>query len=65
MQHTHQVVFGRKVGGCPRCMELRQGAKPVQWRGRAAQDEARHLAEVRAHDCKTARCAVVCTFGEW
>lgn len=64
-QHTHQVVFGRKVDGCPRCDELKAGAAPVRWApSRREQDEQR-AAEIRAHDCKTSGCSIVCTFGDW
>lgn len=59
-------IFGRKTIGCARCDELLAGAAPVQWSGaRRAQQEARHLAEIRAHDCKKSGCMVVCTFGDW
>lgn len=60
--HTHPVVFGRKVDGCPRCTELRLGMPARQWRGqRAAAAGASRLAEIRAHDCKAAGCGPVCT----
>lgn len=63
--HTHQVVFGRKVDGCPRCDELKAGAEPVKWApSRREQDEIR-VQEIRDHNCQTARCGVVCTFGQW
>lgn len=64
--HTHQVVFGRKVDGCPRCEELKAGAEPVRWSypSRREQDE-RRVQEIRDHNCKTAGCSVVCTFGQW
>ena len=61
-KHTHPVVFGRKVAGCPRCEELKAGAAPVQWHGRtSAADERRHAAEVRAHRCAISNCGPVCT----
>lgn len=66
MKHSHQVIFGRRVDGCPRCEELKAGA-PVRhgygWQRK--QDEARTLA-IRRHDF--AACAavnVVCTHFEW
>lgn len=67
--HTHPVVFGRKVDGCPRCTELKLGMPPVKWAGytqreRAAQ-AAQRTAEIRGHDCKASRCGPVCTFGDW
>ena len=68
-KHTHQVVFGRKVDGCPRCDELRAGAEPVRWnlsrREQARLDDERRAREIRDHDCRTSRCSVVCTFGDW
>lgn len=58
--------FGRLTAGCPRCDELAGGAAPVKWAGSTRrQDDARRAAEIRAHDCKASRCAVVCTFGDW
>ena len=58
-------AFGRKTPGCPRCDELLAGAKPVQWALTGRQEDARRAAEIRAHDCRASRCAVVCTFGDW
>lgn len=66
-KHTHPVVFGRKMADCPRCTELLNGAKPVQWRGsQRKQEEARTLERIRNHDF--AACAkkhIVCTCFEW
>lgn len=64
-KHTHPVVFGRKVNGCPRCAELLSGAAPIRWNVRRDDDDARHVAEIRAHDCKASHCGIICTFGEW
>ena len=66
-QHTcGGPAFGRKTPGCPRCDELLAGAAPVQWAGSIRrQDDERRAAEIRAHDCRKSRCAVVCTFGDW
>ena len=69
-KHTHQVVFGRRVVGCPRCAELAAGAEPVQWKGnRAAQDDQRRCAEILAHFSShkhlSGGCGPVCTFGDW
>lgn len=59
VKHTHQVVFGRRVEGCPRCAELDAGAErrtSPKWealnrhREREAQDRAwyeRHRAEAQ------------------
>lgn len=64
-KHNHQVIFGRREPGCPRCTELDAGAKPVRWAlSRREQDEQR-AAEIRDHDCKSAGCSIVCTFGDW
>jgi len=54
--------FGRLTSGCPRCEELKAGAKPVQWR---KSDEARQIREIREHDCRVSGCGPVCTFGDW
>ena len=64
--HTHQVAFGRKVDGCPRCDELKAGAAPVRGWGylRKIQD-ANHLQAIRAHNCKVSRCGPVCTAFDW
>lgn len=65
-KHTHQVVFGRREQGCPRCAELEAGAKPVQgWGAAKRRFEEQALAAIRAHDCKRSGCGVVCTFGDW
>lgn len=64
--HTHPVIFGRREPGCPRCAELSAGA-PVRkgWGAAKRAFEAAHIAEVRAHDCRAAKCGPVCTFGDW
>ncbi len=65
-KHTHPVIFGRKVAGCPRCLELLNGAAPVQWKGaRARQLEQQQIKWIREHNCKQAGCGPVCTFGDW
>lgn len=65
-QHTHQVIFGRKVDGCPRCNELKAGAKPVQgWGSFRKAMEAQRIAEIRSHDCKKSGCGPVCTAFDW
>jgi hypothetical protein len=65
-KHNHAPRFGQKFDGCPRCDELKAGAEPVRWSypSRREQDEER-CAEIRAHDCQTAGCSIVCTFGDW
>lgn len=68
-KHTHAPNFGRHVDGCPRCDELKGGAAPVRWRASRRQqaelDDRQRAQEIRAHDCKTAGCSIVCTFGDW
>lgn len=61
--HSHPMVFGRRVAGCPRCAELDAGAPPVRWSSQRSSD-ARRVAEIRAHDCRRSNCGVVCTFGD-
>jgi hypothetical protein len=64
--HSHLVVFGRRVAGCPRCAELAAGAPPVRgWGYRTKIEEAKRLAAIRAHDCKASRCGPVCTAFDW
>lgn len=60
-----KMTFGRKDKDCPRCQELIKGAVPRAWASaRKVQDDARHLAEVRAHCCGVS-CGPVCTFGDY
>ena len=63
--HTHQVVFGRKVMGCPRCTELRLGMPPVRWSTARADADAMRLRDIRTHNCQASRCGPVCTFGDY
>ena len=66
-KHNHQVMFGRKEAGCPRCEELKAGAGPRQsWHARyfaqQRRDELQQLRAIAAHDFSA--CAaknVVCT----
>ena len=65
-KHTHQIVFGKKVDGCPRCEELKAGAAPVQgWGARAKAMEARRIIDIRNHDCRKSGCGPVCTAFDW
>ena len=69
-KHTHQVVFGRREAGCPRCAELAAGAAPVKWRGqRTAELNRQHSIELCQHFRSVKHlsggCGPVCTFGEW
>jgi hypothetical protein len=64
--HTHQVIFSRRVEGCPRCTELRLGMPARQWAGQRVRAFAGdRLADIRAHDCKRSGCLSICTFGDW
>ena len=65
-KHTHQVVFGNKVDGCPRCAELLNGAAPIQWASTInKQRQQQRIADIRAHNCRTAGCGPVCTAFDW
>lgn len=67
-KHTHQMVFGKRVAGCPRCAELNAGAPVVVWRESRAQQDQRQVREVRAHFDgeyhRSGKCGPVCTFGD-
>jgi hypothetical protein len=60
-------VFGKLTPGCPRCDELAAGAPPRQlaYTPRPESDDARRAREIREHNCRTAGCGPVCTFGQW
>lgn len=58
-------VFGRLTDGCPRCDEVKAGAEPIRWAPSRREQDAQLAAEIRAHDCKTAGCSIICTFGQW
>lgn len=57
-------VFGRYDLTCARCRELMEGMPARKGWGRKAED-ARRIADIRAHNCKAAGCGPVCTFGDW
>lgn len=66
-KHNHQVVFGRRVNGCPRCAQLDNGAAPVQWRTSARQDDNARCADIRDHFTSAAHrdhCGTSCTYGD-
>lgn len=64
-KHNHGPNFGRKIEGCPRCDELKNGAEPIVWAFKRSDEDRVRCEEIRAHDCSQARCGVVCTFGDW
>lgn len=67
------MAFGRytkDAGKCLRCDELKAGAPArAGWQkayySKKNADEAQHLREIRNHNCETANCGPVCTFGDW
>ena len=64
-KHTHAVVFGRKVAGCPRCQELINGARPVRWPHGTQTDRLAEVhAHFRSHKHMSGGCGPVCTFGD-
>jgi hypothetical protein len=66
-KHTHRLVFGRRVAGCPRCAELDAGAPAVRqpWRQRGALRQQQLRDAIRSHDCRVAGCGPVCTAFDW
>jgi hypothetical protein len=66
-------AFGKRVPGCPRCLELSQGAAPrTGWQGRYFEQKAKEEAVRRVYD-RRGLCACgkggghyeVCTAGQW
>lgn len=65
-KHNHLVVFGRIQDGCPRCDELKAGAPAIKgWGAMKRAQERQQLEDIRHHNCRTAGCGPVCTFGDW
>jgi hypothetical protein len=67
-QHTHVVVFGRRVAGCPRCEELANGAAPIRWARREdARGEASRQYALHRESCPICNGSQfgICTYGEW
>jgi hypothetical protein len=66
-----KMSFGkaRPETGCPRCIELANGAAPVKWARSRRDIDAENLREIDAHFAsekhQTGKCGPVCTFGEW
>jgi hypothetical protein len=68
-KHSHESNFGRKVDGCPRCIELSNGAEAVRWSKSRAELDAGFRIDYAAHRASCRRCQgldpLPCTFGEW
>lgn len=65
-KHNHPPNFGRRVDGCPRCEQLKAGAKPIEWNdAKKAREAEQFRRELARHDCKKSNCGPVCTFGDW
>ena len=69
-QHNHQVIFGRKEADCPRCEELKNGAKPRDgWQKSyfvaKKRNEAARIEAIRNHNCVESKCGTVCTAFDW
>ncbi len=64
------MAFGRKDPTCPRCQELLAGSPARSgWQkdyySRKKRDEAMFTKALKEHNCQTANCGPVCTFGDW
>lgn len=61
-----KMSFGRKDITCPRCQELLQGSPTrSSWHKNHFNNQAKRLAEIRAHDCVKSNCGPVCTAFDW
>jgi hypothetical protein len=61
-KHTcNGPAFGKLTDGCPRCEELKAGAKPIKWNTHKADEQKRLIEAIRRHDCKASGCGPVCT----
>jgi hypothetical protein len=60
-----KMSFGRKDANCPRCQELIAGDKPRAGWSTFKSNDARRVADIRAHSCTASHCGVICTYGEW
>jgi len=59
-------VFKRYDPSCARCQELSQGAPAREGWGQLKREaEAREARWLREHNCQTAHCGPVCTYGDW
>lgn len=74
-KHKHQVIFGCKVDGCPRCEELKNGAparsgwQKYYFENKRRQDDIRSKA-IEAHFApggphSRGLCGPVCTAFDW
>jgi hypothetical protein len=51
---------------CPRCRELAAGAPARKgWGSWKREMEAQQLRAIRTHNCASAGCGPVCTYGDW
>lgn len=65
---TCKLAFGRpsKHTNCPRCEELKTGAKPRAWAiSKAKQADAMRSKAIYAHNCIKSNCGPVCTAFDW
>lgn len=66
-----RMAFGqpRPATGCPRCIELANGAEPRKGYGRSAKqrrkDDAERTRQIKAHNCRQSGCGPVCTAFDW
>lgn len=59
-------VFKNYDANCARCQELKTGSAPrAGWGDWKRKMEAQSIAAIKAHNCQTSHCSVVCTFGDW
>lgn len=61
-----RMSFGRPKPetGCPRCVELSQGAPARTWNA-GNRMERKRSEEIRRHNCHTSGCGPVCTAFDW
>lgn len=63
------MSFGRPTklqGECPRCDELKSGAKPRSgWGDTKKKMYDQWKRNLDSHNCEKAKCGPVCTYGDW
>ena len=65
-KHTHRPNFGRKVSGCPRCLELANGAAlRAGWNDLKIEFEKEQIRAIKNHRCSESNCGPVCTAFNW